>query len=141
MPPLPGRFLLAVFPRTVPRPTRSTTCCPATRDPRRGPGYELPLEEIVDRLSGRRICAQCKTVYHVTTRPARVEASATSAAVGSSRARTTAPLRSSPDAASPPTDDYGRDGRLPRVPATGTSEEILERSLKGLHERSPSGQT
>jgi hypothetical protein len=41
----------------------------------------------------------------------------------------------------PAPDDYGRDGRLLRVPATGTSEKILERSLTGLHERSPSGQT
>jgi len=35
--------------------------------------YELPLAEIVDRLSGRRTCAQCKAVYHVTRQPSRVE--------------------------------------------------------------------
>lgn len=35
--------------------------------------YELPLAEIVDRLSGRRTCEQCKAVYHVTRQPSRDE--------------------------------------------------------------------
>jgi adenylate kinase len=34
---------------------------------------ELPVPEIVERLSGRRTCAQCKAVYHVTRQPSRVE--------------------------------------------------------------------
>jgi adenylate kinase len=35
--------------------------------------YELPVEEIVARLSGRRICSGCKAVFHLTGRPPRVE--------------------------------------------------------------------
>ena len=35
--------------------------------------YELPIGEIVARLSGRRTCEQCKAVYHVTQQPSRVE--------------------------------------------------------------------
>jgi len=35
--------------------------------------YELPLEEIVARLSGRRTCEKCKAVYHVTGQPPKVE--------------------------------------------------------------------
>jgi adenylate kinase len=31
--------------------------------------YELPLAEIVERLSGRRTCDKCKAVYHVTRQP------------------------------------------------------------------------
>jgi adenylate kinase len=31
--------------------------------------YELPFEEIVARLGGRRTCEKCKTVYHVSERP------------------------------------------------------------------------
>lgn len=31
--------------------------------------YELPLEEIVDRIGGRRTCGQCKAVYHIKARP------------------------------------------------------------------------
>jgi adenylate kinase len=34
--------------------------------------YELPLEEIVARISGRRTCSNCKAVYHVTSRPPKV---------------------------------------------------------------------
>jgi adenylate kinase len=35
--------------------------------------YELPLDEIVARLSGRRTCKQCKAVYHVTGQPPKAE--------------------------------------------------------------------
>ena len=35
--------------------------------------YELPVTEIVQRLSGRRTCEQCKSVFHVTERPPKVE--------------------------------------------------------------------
>jgi adenylate kinase len=35
--------------------------------------YELPVKEIVQRLSGRRTCEQCKAVFHVTERPPKVE--------------------------------------------------------------------
>jgi adenylate kinase len=36
--------------------------------------YELPVDEIIRRLSGRRTCEQCKSVFHVTERPPKVEA-------------------------------------------------------------------
>jgi adenylate kinase len=36
--------------------------------------YELPLDEIVRRLSGRRTCEKCRSVFHVTERPPKVEA-------------------------------------------------------------------
>lgn len=35
--------------------------------------YELPLGEIVARLSGRRTCERCKAVYHATRQPSRAE--------------------------------------------------------------------
>jgi adenylate kinase len=35
--------------------------------------YELPLAEIVARLSGRRTCEKCKAVYHVTGNPPKVD--------------------------------------------------------------------
>jgi adenylate kinase len=34
--------------------------------------YELPVREIVARLSGRRTCSKCKAVFHVTERPPKV---------------------------------------------------------------------
>jgi adenylate kinase len=36
--------------------------------------YELPVEEIVQRLSGRRTCENCKSVFHVKERPPKIEA-------------------------------------------------------------------
>jgi adenylate kinase family enzyme len=31
--------------------------------------YELPLERVVARISGRRTCAHCHAVYHLATLP------------------------------------------------------------------------
>jgi adenylate kinase len=36
--------------------------------------YELPLDEIVQRLSGRRTCEKCKSIFHVKERPPKVKA-------------------------------------------------------------------
>jgi adenylate kinase len=33
--------------------------------------YSLPLAEIVERLSGRRTCKNCKAVFHITRQPSR----------------------------------------------------------------------
>jgi len=33
--------------------------------------YELPLHEIVERLSGRRTCEKCKAVFHITRQPSK----------------------------------------------------------------------
>jgi adenylate kinase len=35
--------------------------------------YELPLAQIVGRLSGRRTCEKCQSVFHVISRPSREE--------------------------------------------------------------------
>jgi adenylate kinase len=35
--------------------------------------YELPLAEIVARLSGRRTCEKCRAVFHVSSQPPKVE--------------------------------------------------------------------
>jgi adenylate kinase len=34
---------------------------------------DVPREALIARLSGRRTCTQCKTVYHVTANPPKVE--------------------------------------------------------------------
>jgi len=35
--------------------------------------YDLPMEEIIARISGRRTCSNCKAVYHLKSRPPRAE--------------------------------------------------------------------
>ena len=34
--------------------------------------YSLPIETIINRLSGRRTCSACKAVFHASMRPPRV---------------------------------------------------------------------
>jgi adenylate kinase len=69
-----GGFLLDGFPRTVPQ-------AEALEGLLQEQGlkldavlsYDLPLEEIVARLSGRRTCANCKAVFHESARPPKCE--------------------------------------------------------------------
>ncbi len=67
-----GGFLLDGFPRTVPQAEalqrlleREGVKLDAVLS------YDLPLEQVVARLSGRRTCAGCKAVFHIETRPPR----------------------------------------------------------------------
>lgn len=68
-----GGFLLDGFPRTVAQ-AKALEQLLESQDIKLTAvfDYELPIEQIVARLSGRRTCAGCKAVYHVTTRPPKV---------------------------------------------------------------------
>jgi adenylate kinase len=78
--------------------------------------YELPVAEIVSRLSGRRICEKCKAVFHVTRQPSRSEGIC---------------------------DEWGgrlfqfyrQLGLLVPVAATGSPEEICARTMSALEKR------
>ncbi len=68
-----GGFLLDGFPRTVAQAealektlANEHIQLTAVLD------YELPLERVVARISGRRTCTSCKAVFHVATRPPKV---------------------------------------------------------------------
>src|SRR5262249_61082797 len=69
-----GGFLLDGFPRTVAQ-AEALEAILAEQGVALDAvvSYELPLEEVVARLSGRRTCPGCKAVYHETARPPRVE--------------------------------------------------------------------
>jgi adenylate kinase len=106
--------------------------------------YELPLSEIVARLSGRRTCSKCKAVFHVTERPPRV-ADKCDRCDGalfqreddrpeSVKIRLEAYTRST----EPLIEFYGKLGLLMSVAATGTPEEICSRTLGKLKARSVS---
>jgi adenylate kinase len=69
-----GGFLLDGFPRTVAQAEALFELLHREEiDLHAVLNYELPTEEIVARLSGRRTCPNCKAVFHVTGRPPRVE--------------------------------------------------------------------
>ncbi len=98
----------------------------------------LPIDEIVARLSGRRTCAGCKSVFHVTGRPPKVEGICDHCGgqliqreddrPESVRVRMEAYDRST----SPLTEYFRKRGLLVQVDAHGSPEEIFQRTLKML---------
>ena len=100
--------------------------------------YELPLEAIVARLSGRRTCADCKAVYHVASRPPRVEGICDHCGGRLAQREDDRPesirvrMRAYEESTQPLSDYYRRDGRLVAVVASGTPEEIVQRALAAL---------
>jgi adenylate kinase len=68
-----GGFLLDGFPRTLPQAEALNELL-AHEDIRLEAvlNYTLPIATIVQRLSGRRTCAECKAVFHISARPPRV---------------------------------------------------------------------
>ncbi len=134
-----GGFLLDGFPRTVAQ-------AEALERLLAGEGlkldavlsYELPLDKIVARLSGRRTCPNCKAVFHVEARPPKVTGICDNCGATlyqreddrpeSIRVRMEAYARST----APLTDFYSRRGLLVPILAEGTPEEIFARSMAAL---------
>jgi adenylate kinase len=103
--------------------------------------YELPLDKIVSRLSGRRTCPTCKAVYHLETLPPKMKGICDACGTAlyqreddrseSVRVRMDAYERST----LPLTDFYLRQRLLVPVSAEGTPEEIFNRTLDALKKR------
>lgn len=65
-----GGFLLDGFPRTLSQAESLHDLLQKENLPLHAViDYELPLPEIISRLSGRRTCSQCKAVFHLTNQP------------------------------------------------------------------------
>ncbi len=68
-----GGFLLDGFPRTVAQAEALEKLLAGEKLQLDAVlSYELPLEQVVSRLSGRRTCSNCKAVFHIQTRPPKV---------------------------------------------------------------------
>jgi adenylate kinase len=135
-----GGFLLDGFPRTVPQAWALDTLMDEQGLSLDAVlSYELPLEEIVNRLSGRRTCPSCKAVYHVTDRPPRREdvcdkcASELIQRADDRPASIRVRMQVYEQSTRPLTEYYERTERLVTVPASGTPEEVLARSLEALN--------
>ncbi len=138
-----GGFLLDGFPRTVAQ-AEALEKLLASRQIQLDAvlSYELPLDQIVARLSGRRTCANCKAVYHVQTRPPRNEGVCDHCGgklcqreddrPESIRVRMEAYERST----APLADFYRRRNLLVPIMADGTPEAIFERSIAALNAKS-----
>lgn len=134
-----GGFLLDGFPRTVAQAEALDALLMAQHITLDAViSFELPLEEIVARLSGRRTCAHCKAVYHIMSRRSTVEGVCDTCngplvqrdddRPASVRVRMAAYERCT----MPLLDYYAQRERLLAVSAEGTPEAILERTLTGL---------
>jgi adenylate kinase len=137
-----GGFLLDGFPRTVMQAKALDDLLGAQSVALDAVvSYELPIEQIVDRLGGRRTCGSCKAVYHVTGRPPRVEGVCDACGGALVQREDDRPesirVRMAAYEAStrPLADYYEAQGKLVRVDATGAPEEILARSVEALRAR------
>jgi adenylate kinase len=134
-----GGFLLDGFPRTLSQAESLKKLMESEGLPLTVVlNYELPLAEVVARLSGRRTCEKCKAVYHVTERPSQREGvcdrcggalyqreddrSESVRVRMENYERSTAPL----------IEFYKKLGLLLSVPATGSPEAICERTIAAL---------
>lgn len=138
-----GGFILDGFPRTLGQAESLKQLMQDERLPLHAVvNYELPLDEIVARLSGRRTCRQCKAIFHVTTKPPRTEGACDSCGGSlyqrdddrpeSIKVRMEAYERST----KPLIDFYRGLGLLMSVPATGSPETICARTLAELEKLS-----
>jgi adenylate kinase len=134
-----GGFLLDGFPRTVAQ-------AQALEELLQGQNlqldavlsYDLPIEKVVARLSGRRTCPGCKAVFHIDARPPKVEGICDHCGDKLYQREDDRPdsIRVRMDAyeklTAPLADFYRRRNLLVSVSAEGSPEEIFSRSLDAL---------
>lgn len=135
-----GGFLLDGFPRTVAQAealgdllAREKITLTAVLN------YDLPLDKVVARLSGRRTCPGCKAVFHVSARPPRVQGVCDHCGGSLYQREDDRPeaIRTRMEVYSKSTtpliDFYQQRGVLVTVEAEGSPEEIYERTLVALN--------
>ena len=134
-----GGFLLDGFPRTVAQAEALSELLASKHVQLDAVlSYELPLDTIVARLSGRRTCGKCKAVYHVQSKPPKTEG-VCDACGGSLIQREddrpeSVKVRMAAYAAStaPLADYYRKQKLLVSIPAEGSAEAICQRTEKML---------
>jgi adenylate kinase len=138
-----GGFLLDGFPRTVAQAEALEQLLAKEQLPLTAVlDYDLPLEQIVARLAGRRVCASCNLISHITGHEPEIcpqcggklyqrEDDRPQAI----RVRMEAYRRST----TPLTEFYGKRGLLLTIPADGTPAEILQRTMDALAKRHAHG--
>ncbi|MGO9244807.1 MAG: adenylate kinase family protein [Verrucomicrobiia bacterium] len=137
-----GGFLLDGFPRTVAQAEalqallrKQNLALDAVLN------FELPIDEIVARLAGRRTCNACKAVYHVTGRPPKKEGICNQCGGPLVQREDDRPesvrvrMEVYEKSTAPLTDFYRRLGLLVPVAAQPFAEATLVRTLAALQSR------
>jgi len=97
--------------------------------------YELPAEEIVARLAGRRTCEKCKAVYHIVQRPPQMAGQCDHCGGKLFQREDDRPesikvrLEAYEQSTKPLLEFYKKSGLLCQIAATGTPEQILARTV------------
>ncbi len=136
----PCGFLLDGFPRTVTQAEALEKHLKEEGRPLTGViDYELPIQQLVERLSGRRTCSGCKAVYHLVSHPPRIESVCDRCGAAlyqreddrpeSIRVRMTAYQEST----LPLIQFYRQRGLLKSIKADGTPVEIFQRTLAAFN--------
>jgi adenylate kinase len=134
-----GGFLLDGFPRTVAQAEAFADILQQEDIPLDAVlNYDLPIEKVVARLSGRRTCPACKAVFHVTGRPPRVEGVCDHCGAKLQQREDDRPeavrvrMEVYEKSTKPLTDFYQKRSLLVTIEAEGTPEEIYQRTLGAL---------
>jgi len=137
-----GGFLLDGFPRTVAQAEALQKLLAGEKLKLDAVlSYELPLEEVVARLSGRRTCPNCKAVFHVEARPPKVPGICDHCGAALYQREDDRPesirvrMEAYEKSTAPLTDFYRRRKLLVSIPAEGSPEEIFNRTLEALKAR------
>ena len=100
--------------------------------------YDLPIETIVNRLSGRRTCLGCKAVFHLTALPSKVEGICDHCGEKliqreDDRPEAVRVRMEAYDKSTKPLIEYFRArGLLVTIPAEGQPQEIYRRTIAAL---------
>lgn len=138
-------FLLDGFPRTVPQAKAlEKTLAECDQKIDAVLAYEMPIEKIVERLSGRRTCSECKRTYHTVSMPPQKEGVCDTCG-GELVQRdddkpeaVTVRMAAYEESTSPLTEYYEANGLLRRIPGEGTPEEVFERTRAVIEDLDPS---
>ena len=134
-----GGFLLDGFPRTL-RQARAIDGLLAREFLRLDAviSYELAPAEVMARLTGRRTCPQCQAVFHLASRPPRVDGICDDCGgrliqrPGDRPEAARARLETYIADTTPLADHYRTQGLLVPIPATGRPEDICLHTLGAL---------
>jgi adenylate kinase len=134
-----GGILLDGFPRTVAQAQALERLLNGQKLPLSGVlNYELPLQEIVVRLSGQRTCPGCKAVFHTTHQPPQVEGICDHCGARLCQREDDRPesirvrMQAYQDNTMPLIDFYQKRGLLISIPAVGSPDEICNGTVAAM---------
>ncbi len=134
-----GGFMLDGFPRTLAQATALDAHLETVQVRLDAViSYELPLDQIVTRISGRLVCPKCKAVFHATTHPPRRPGICDQCGAALTQRPDDRPeavrvrLEAYESATQPLAAYYDRQNLLVRIMADGAPMDILAHTLDAL---------